>query len=30
MPENPKTSMLACFSALAAIRELGRSARYGT
>jgi aspartate dehydrogenase len=30
MPENPKTSMLACFSALAAIRELGRSSRYGT
>ncbi len=30
MPENPKTSMLACFSALAAIRELGRRARYGT
>jgi aspartate dehydrogenase len=30
MPENPRTSMLACFSALAAIRELGRSARYGT
>jgi aspartate dehydrogenase len=30
MPENPKTSMLACFSALAAIRELGRSVRYGT
>jgi len=30
MPENPKTSMLACFSALAAIRELGRSTRYGS
>ncbi|MBI3374647.1 MAG: aspartate dehydrogenase [Betaproteobacteria bacterium] len=30
MPENPKTSMLACFSALAAIRELGGSTRYGT
>jgi aspartate dehydrogenase len=30
MPENPKTSMLACFSALAAIRELGRRVRYGT
>ena len=30
MPDNPKTSMLACFSALAAIRELGRSTRYGT
>jgi aspartate dehydrogenase len=30
MPENPKTSMLACFGALAAIRELGRSTRYGT
>ena len=30
MPENPKTSMLACFAALAAIRELGRSTRYGT
>jgi aspartate dehydrogenase len=30
MPENPKTSMLACYSALAAIRELGRSSRYGT
>jgi len=29
MPENPKTSMLACYSALAAIRELGRSTRYG-
>ena len=28
--QNPKTSMLACFSALAAIRELGRSTRYGT
>jgi aspartate dehydrogenase len=30
MPENPKTSMLACFGALAAIRELGRRVRYGT
>ena len=30
MPENPKTSMLACYSALAAIRELGRSTRYGS
>jgi aspartate dehydrogenase len=30
MPQNPKTSMLACFSALAAIRDLGRSTRYGT
>ena len=30
MPGNPRTSMLACFSALAAIRELGRSTRYGT
>ncbi|MFY9314098.1 MAG: aspartate dehydrogenase [Burkholderiales bacterium] len=30
MPENPKTSMLACFSVLAAIRELGRRVRYGT
>ena len=30
MPENPRTSMLACFSALAAIRELGRGTRYGT
>jgi aspartate dehydrogenase len=30
MPENPRTSMLACFSALAAIRELGRHVRYGT
>jgi aspartate dehydrogenase len=30
MPENPKTSMLACFGALAAIRELGRRERYGT
>ena len=30
MPENPKTSMLACFAALAAIRELGRRVRYGT
>ncbi|HLS85100.1 MAG TPA: aspartate dehydrogenase [Burkholderiales bacterium] len=30
MPDNPKTAMLACYSALAAIRELGRSVRYGT
>lgn len=30
MPENPRTSMLACYAALAAIRELGRDARYGT
>ena len=30
MPDNPKTAMLACFSALAAIKELGRNVRYGT
>ena len=29
-PDNPKTAMLACFSALAAIRELGSRVRYGT
>ncbi|HYC38352.1 MAG TPA: aspartate dehydrogenase [Usitatibacter sp.] len=28
--ENPKTAMIACYSALAAIRELGASVRYGT
>ena len=30
MPENPKTSMLACFAALAAIKALGSPVRYGT
>lgn len=29
-PENPKTSWLACYSALAALREFGSSVRYGT
>jgi aspartate dehydrogenase len=29
-PDNPKTAMLACYSALAAIRQFGQSARYGT
>jgi aspartate dehydrogenase len=29
-PENPKTAMLACYSALAAVKELGRRVRYGT
>ena len=29
-PENPKTSWLACYSALAALRTLGERARYGT
>ena len=29
-PENPKTSWLACYSALAALRALGSSSRYGT
>lgn len=29
-PDNPKTAWLACYSALAAIKELGSSARYGT
>lgn len=29
-PQNPRTAMLACFSALAAVREFGRSVRYGT
>jgi len=28
--ENPKTSMLACYSALAALRQLNSPARYGT
>lgn len=29
-PENPKTSWLACYSGLAALRELGSRHRYGT
>jgi len=29
-PENPKTSWLACYSALAALKEFGASVRYGT
>lgn len=29
-PANPKTSWLACYSALAALRELGAAVRYGT
>jgi len=29
-PENPKTSFLACYSVLAALRELGSKSRYGT
>ena len=29
-PSNPKTAWLACYSALAAIKELGAAARYGT
>ena len=29
-PENPKTSFLACYSVLAALRELGSKTRYGT
>ncbi len=29
-PENPKTAWLACYSALAALRSLGSSVRYGT
>lgn len=29
-PDNPKTALLACYSALAAIKELVASARYGT
>ena len=29
-PDNPKTAMLACYSALAAFRQFGSSVRYGT
>jgi aspartate dehydrogenase len=29
-PENPKTAWLACYSALAALRELASPVRYGT
>lgn len=29
-PDNPKTAMIACFSALAALKEFGRRVRYGT
>ena len=29
-PDNPKTAWLACFSALAALREIGSRHRYGT
>jgi aspartate dehydrogenase len=29
-PDNPKTALLACYSALAALRELGSRWRYGT
>jgi len=29
-PENPKTSWLACYSALAALKLLQPGARYGT
>jgi aspartate dehydrogenase len=29
-PDNPKTALLACYSALAAIRQLGAPVRYGT
>jgi aspartate dehydrogenase len=29
-PDNPRTAMLACFSALAAFRQFGSPVRYGT
>ena len=29
-PENPRTAMLACYSALAAVRQFGARVRYGT